>query len=208
MDLTLPGMICDVLPLQAGAGGEGGNKEINKAFKRHHSIMKSYTCCAALVLMSSVAFAWLDLRPNYEQQKAAADMVAVTEVKSIQDAGNKKQLKPNSKLLFRQIEVQLKVVSLLKGVAVKTNEVKCLLWRFPTEAERISDHGDEAKAEYGLANPWESSLFVPKLNATYLAYLKRTENGNYVPATGDASIYSLIRLEVPFTSDPDEQAKK
>ncbi len=171
-------------------------------------IMKIAFRAAVLLLTAIPCHAWMHLIPDYKSQLDAADLVAVVRVLKLTDTGSTNRLNLNSRLWFREFEVEMKMLSVFKGGA--TNIIKCRLYRFPTEQERNAELVErEDRMEYLKANPWESGLFIPNLHRDYLVYLKRSEPDSFVPATGIRSaIFSMLELKVPHNSDPDRNAKE
>jgi hypothetical protein len=158
--------------------------------------MKLALQIAALIMLTATSHAWRDLTPDYGKQFEAADLVAVVRVSSISETGITNQLRNGSRLLFREIAVRFDVVSLMKGGT--NQQIMCKLYRFPTTEEATEDLGTNGKMELLAAGPWESGLFIPRKWYHYLAYLKRTQDGNYVPVSGfEMADHCLVELTVP-----------
>src|SRR5437870_2535688 len=108
---------------------------------------------AALTVATAVqSYAWIHPIPDYKKQFEDADVVAIVRVSGVTNTGSTKRLKTNSRLEFRECELQMQIVSLFKGET--TNSLKCRLYRFPTKKEREADLGErDAAVEYMKANP-------------------------------------------------------
>jgi hypothetical protein len=168
--------------------------------------MKMFVNLAVLLLSGMSSLAWMDLQPDYKKQFESSDVVAVVRVTSISDTGVTNALQ-GTRLRFREMRVEMRVTSLLKGEAPE--QIKCMLYRFPTESESKADWG-EREGPFVLleGSPWETGLFVPKQWDYYLGYLKRRGDGTYYPARGfEEAILCLVELRVPFTTSPDGPAE-
>ncbi len=170
--------------------------------------MKIVSLIILMLLITVSAQAWMHLLPDYAKQQKDADLVAIVRMDKVTDTGNTRMLDSKSQIQFRELETEMKILSTLKGRA--TDSIKCRLYRFPVKKERDADiEQGEADRQYLMATPWQSGLFVPKQHREYLVYLKLSEAGYYLPTTGyTAAIYSIIELNVPFTSNPDKEAEQ
>ncbi len=158
-----------------------------------------------LVGIALPSYAWIHPIPDYQKQFDESDLVAVVRVSSVADTGITNRLKADSRLQFREVAVEMKIITLFKGQA--TNSVNCRLYRFPNKKERIADLGErEAGIEYIKATPWESGLFIPKVHRDYLVYLKRSADACYQTVKGSAS-HTILELNAQFASDPDQAAE-
>ncbi|MEI6781984.1 MAG: hypothetical protein WCQ21_13810 [Verrucomicrobiota bacterium] len=169
--------------------------------------MKTPLQIAVVLLMMTSGYAWIHPIPDYRKQLEASDLVAVVRVAQVSNTGITKQLRSNSRLQFRELEVQLEVISPMKGEAPQ--HIRCRLYRFPTIKETMADLGErEARVEDLKASPWESGLFVPKQWEYYLGYLKRSDDAHYVPVGGfESAALGFLALKAPFTTRPDGTAE-
>jgi hypothetical protein len=161
---------------------------------------------AALIAVALPCQAWRHPIPDYSGQFDSADVVAVIRVSRIAETGQTKRLRGNSRVMFRELEVQVEIVSLMKG---KTNQpITCRLYRFPTIEEAKGDLGPRAHIELLAETPWESGLFVPRQWNHYLAYLKRDADGFYVPVRGfEGADYCFRELNCPSNDYPPGKAE-
>ena len=140
--------------------------------------------------------------PDYPAMYRDADLVAVVRFVDLKDTHKTKEL-PDltsklSKILFRELNGQIKVVSLFKGTA--DDPIVCRLYRFPTLDECAKDIGDPEEArkrmthlltDFGLVHVlyWGAHLD----QNDYLVYLKKSTDGLYIPVTGESNSVSAIR---------------
>ena len=174
-----------------------------------------FLICILTLLTSVSAYGWLHPSPDYAKQMEGSDFVAIVRADKISDTGNTKQLDSNSKILFREFEVELRVQFVLKGKAKSDSIIRCRLFRYPNKIELKTDLEErEGMRQYVMSNPWESCLFVPTQNTDYMVFLKKNKSGDYLPVTGvKGAVYSVVQLKVPFDFDPipdlvDEQVEK
>lgn len=159
-----------------------------------------------LALMVSSLNAYVHPFPDYQKQFEKSDLVAIVRVSAIKDTGATKRLEKNSRLEFREVEVQMKIISLFKGS--NTNSFNCRIYRFPTKQERDADLGErDSLSAYVMANPWDSGIFVPKLHRDYLVYLKRSPDGTYHPVY-ESFTHTILELKSGAVTYPDEEAKR
>jgi hypothetical protein len=151
-----------------------------------------------IIIASSSAFGWVIEKPvDYSKQLQQADFVGVVEVTKIVETGRKKAiLLPDQPVQFRELSLELKVLSALKGSG---STIKCSIYREPTEdelrADGIPEH-DVFRLLVTIGTDEMLQLFLARITkgAHLLAYLK-SGGSDYSPVTGDLnSSHSLLMI--------------
>src|SRR6478609_8304659 len=92
---------------------------------------------AAIAIASTSAFGWIIEKPiEYSEQLQKADFVGILEVSKIVETGRKKALLSDQAVQFRELRLELKVLSAFKGAG---ETITCSIYREPTRKELLAD---------------------------------------------------------------------
>ena len=152
----------------------------------------------AFIITASSALGWIHQEPaDYSKQLKNSDFVGIVEVTKIIETGKKKVILPDQTVQFRELRLEFKVVSSLKGSA---ETIKCSIYREPTEDELLADGVPKSDVLLILMNLGTNEVLhllparVTK-GAHLLVYLK-ANGSDYTPVTGDLdSSSSLLKIE-------------
>jgi len=152
----------------------------------------------SIIITSSSAFGWVIDEPvDYSKQLQQADFVGVVEVTKIVETGRKKDILPDQRVQFRELSLELKVLTAFKGNGVT---IKCCIYREPTQAELLADGVSENDLFVIYSNLITSEtlhLFPARVSqgTHLLAYLKAEGSAHY-PLSGYLnSSRSLLNIE-------------
>jgi len=160
--------------------------------------MKTILSTVAVAVIASVsALGWVIEKPiDYADQLKKSDFSGIVEVTSVVATGQKK-LMPGYNVQFRELKLELKVLSAFKG---RGETLTCSIYREPTEVELLADgvaKDDVLKILLNLGTDEILHLFPARVSqgAKLLVYL-RSAGTSYSPTTGDLdSSRSLLRIE-------------
>ena len=160
--------------------------------------MKTFLSAAlAIAIASSFAHGWVIQEPiDYSKQLQKADFVGIVEVTKIVATGQKK-LMPGYNVHFRELRLEMKVLSAFKG---DSESITCIIYREPTEEELLGDgvtKDDVMKVLLNLGTDESLHLFPAHVTkgAHLLAYL-RADGAEHFPVAGDIeSSRSLLSIE-------------
>ena len=151
----------------------------------------------AILLATATSFGYIIEKPiDYARQMKSADFVGIVEVTKITETGNKKVLRDGG-VAFRELRLELKVLSALKGNA---KVLICNIYREPTREELIADGVAADKVFLVLLNLGTSEelhLFPARVVSRdlLLVYLRLVDRV-HVPVSGELeSSRSILRIE-------------
>ncbi len=149
--------------------------------------MKTILSIAAVAIIASAsALGWVIEKPiDHTDQLKKSDFSGIVEVTSIVATG-KKKLIPGYKVQFRELTLNLKVLSAFKG---RGEILTCSIYREPTEEELIADgvtKEEVIKILLNLGTDEWLHLFPAHVTkgAHLLVYLK-VDGSEHIPVTGD-----------------------
>jgi len=155
------------------------------------------TAIIVILIAPASSHGWIIEEPvDYPKLLREADFVGVVGVFKVIETGRKKVLHKDG-VAFRELRLELEVLSLLKGEGGK---IACVIHREPTEAELLADGVSEdevMKILLDLGTDEGMHLFPARVaqGDQLLVYLRSTES-THVPVTGHLnSSRSLFRLE-------------
>ena len=153
---------------------------------------------AAIAIASTSAPGWILEKPiDYSDQLQRADFVGIVEVSKIVETGLKKVLLSDQAAQFRDLRLELKVLSAFKG---RGETIRCSIYREPTREELLADGVAESDVFKILLNlGTDETLYLFPARAAQgehlLAYLC-SKDSRYFPVAGDLhSSRSLLRLK-------------
>ena len=173
--------------------------------------MKTFLSAAfAIIIASSSAFGWLIVEPiDYSKQLQQADFFGIVEVTKIVETGRKKAILPDQPVQFRELSLELKVLSVFKGSGAT---IKCSIYREPTEEELRADgipRHDVFRLLITIGTNEMLREYLARVTkgAHLLAYLK-AGGSDYFPVTGDLDSSRSLLIIKPsnlVNSDAQEQ---
>lgn len=148
-------------------------------------------------MVSVSAHAWVIEKPiDYADQLKKSDFSGIVEVTSVVATGEKK-LMSGYDVHFRELRLELKVLSVIKG---QGETLTCKIYREPTEEELLADgvaKEDVLKILLNLGTDESLHLFPAHVTkgANLLVYL-RADGSEHFPVAGDIdSSRSLLSLK-------------
>lgn len=138
--------------------------------------------------------------PDHPKLLKEADLVAVLRLKTMADTGTTKALTSESPLAFHEFKATFEVLTVFKGDADAPLALR--MHRFPTLEEAVRQLGDEGRRQLSIIHRHRNihiHLMTPTHAKEYLAYLKKQEDGTYIPV-GDPTmtVVSFLELKVSF----------
>jgi hypothetical protein len=160
--------------------------------------MKTILSTVIVAIMASAhALGWVIDKPiDYADQLKKSNFTGIVEVTSVVATGEKK-LMSGYNVLFRELRLELKILSVFKGHGEK---LTCKIYRVPTEEELLADgvtNIDVLKILLNLGSDESLHLFPAHVRkgANLVVYL-RADGSEYFPVSGDLdSSRSLLSLK-------------
>jgi len=160
--------------------------------------MKTILSTVVVAVMVSIsAHGWMIEKPiDYADQLKKSDFSGIVEVTSVVATGEKK-LMPGYDVQFRELRLELKVLSIFKG---RGETLTCKIYREPTEEELLADGVPEEDVMKILLNlGTDESLHRFPAHVTKGAHLVvylRADGSEHFPVSGDLdSSRSLLSLK-------------